>query len=456
MNLARHSITPSNPVHIHDVRFDPDCKIFTTSTPAGFAIYRTWPLQLLRKHAVTGGTLAMVVPLHTSNLIFLVGGGPSPLYPPNKVIVWDDKREKEVVELEFKEKVAGLACRRGWLAVSLRRRVVVFKIDEQVTRYAEWDTYSNPRGLLALATAPYSTLLVTAGRQLGHVQMIHLPPCPPPIPSGPPTGQPFKPPPSPAKNPVSIIAAHTHHLMALAVPPSGRLLATTSERGTLVRIWDAYTGKLLQELRRGADQAQIYGVRFRPDEREVCVWSDKGTVHIFRIGSSNRQSSFSPLAPYISLPKYFGSEWSYAQFRIPVKLSHISLSSTSRPTNDGAPEEEHCVVGWIDASTKDGSDSPNVPDYQLIALTYTGRWYRISLPGGPSSFNAPASPVPASPRPFPSSPTPSNHSRSISGSSATTIGRLDKGKGKEKEKEKRGLECIVQENRRYGRWDGWG
>lgn len=49
MNFARHSITETKPVHVFDARFDSDCKIFTTSTPAGFAVYRAWPLTLLRK-----------------------------------------------------------------------------------------------------------------------------------------------------------------------------------------------------------------------------------------------------------------------------------------------------------------------------------------------------------------------------------------------------------------------
>jgi len=49
MNLARHSITSTNPVHIFDARFDSDCQIFTASTPAGFAVYSVWPLRLIRK-----------------------------------------------------------------------------------------------------------------------------------------------------------------------------------------------------------------------------------------------------------------------------------------------------------------------------------------------------------------------------------------------------------------------
>ena len=142
-------------------------------------------------------------------------------------------------------------------------------------------------GLLAMATGAYTTLLAIPGHRMGHVQLIHLPPCSPPTPSGPPSSSPpRKPPPPPTKHPVSIIAAHTTALTVLSLPPSGRILATTSSRGTLVRIWDSFTGKLVREFRRGSDKADIYGVAFRPDERELCVWSDKGTVHVFALVSS--------------------------------------------------------------------------------------------------------------------------------------------------------------------------
>lgn len=172
MNLARHSITSARPVHILNARFDADARIFTASTQEGFAVYRSWPLELVRKRGtpvlitnttsrntlltdlsnyleLSNGTLSHVLPLHTTNLLFLVGGGRSPLYPPNKVVVWDDALGREVAELEFKSQVRGLACRRGWLAVALRRRVVVFQVGGPlggITRYAEWETCDNPRG----------------------------------------------------------------------------------------------------------------------------------------------------------------------------------------------------------------------------------------------------------------------------------------------------------------------
>ncbi|KAF7332133.1 WD-REPEATS-REGION domain-containing protein [Mycena kentingensis (nom. inval.)] len=449
MNFTRAHISSAKPANLYDVSLDADCAIFTTSTPQGFAVYRTCPLALVRKRELTGGTLASAVPLHSSSLVFLLGGGHSPLYPPNKVVFWDDILGSEVAELEFRERVRGLACRRGWLAVALRRRVVVFELGEQVSRYAEWDTWDNPRGLLALASGAYATLLAIPGKQVGHVQLIHLPQCVPPTPLGPPSSSPpRKPPPAATKHPISIIAAHTSALTTLSVPQSGRLLATTSSRGTLVRVWDAVSGKLVREFRRGTDKADIFGVAFRPDERELCVWSDKGTVHVFNLvvsGASNRQSTLSSLTPFLPLPKYFESEWSYAQYRIPTQSAHISLSATSIRSPVPEVDEERCVVGWIEAP---GNESGPV-EYQLVALTYAGGWYRLSLPKVASA--APDSNRPNSltspPRASPSMP------RQRTPSASSSI--LGKAKEKKDGNEKQSRKCALEEFRRFGAWDGW-
>lgn len=65
------------------------------------------------------------------------------------MILWDEALKQEVAELEFREKVRGLVCRRDVLAVALRRRVVAFEVGngpEGVRRYGEWDTCDNVKG----------------------------------------------------------------------------------------------------------------------------------------------------------------------------------------------------------------------------------------------------------------------------------------------------------------------
>ena len=127
---------------------------------------------------------------------------------------------------------------------------------------------------------------------------------------------------------------------------------------------------------------------------------------------SNKQSKLSPLTPYISLPKYFGSEWSYAQFRIPSQSSHIALSAASKSSS--VIPDERCTVTWIkyplDSSnhTDTTSNLPYTPqappdsisyEYQLIVLTYTGGWYRVALPKSASQSQSRSStPQPPNPR----------------------------------------------------------
>lgn len=121
------------------------------------------------------------------------------------------------------------------------------------------------------------------GRQAGQIQIVRLPPLAssilplPPAPSHDPTASPF---PS-----VSIIVAHNTSLSSLATTPSGSLIATASVTGTLVRVWNPSSSRLVKELRRGTDSAEIFGIAFRSDGGGLCVSSDKGTVHIWDLNS---------------------------------------------------------------------------------------------------------------------------------------------------------------------------
>lgn len=194
---------------------------------------------------------------------------------------------------------------------------------------------------------------------------------------------------------------------------------------------------------------------------------DRVYLKLTQVHRSNRQSSLSPLTPFIPLPKYFESEWSYAQYRVPTQSAHISLSSTSIRTPGRDPDvadEERCVVGWIETPSERAGASVRT-EYQLIALTWTGGWYRLSLPSSSAAPATPSTPVPSTPRvplsPLSGSPPSvqslaAQHHRPRSSSGSIFSGRSDKGKERERDKDKEGSQCVLQEFRRYGRWDGWG
>jgi hypothetical protein len=91
----------------------------------------------------------------------------------------------------------------------------------------------------------------------------------------------------------TMIKAHDAELAHFALNFDGTRLATASDKGTLIRVWDAHTGEPLRELRRGTDRAEIYCIVFNPASSFLACSSDKGTVHIFALSESG-SSGLSP------------------------------------------------------------------------------------------------------------------------------------------------------------------
>ena len=79
------------------------------------------------------------------------------------------------------------------------------------------------------------------------------------------------------------IKAHNSNISCLALNSDGSLVATASEKGTLIRIYRTDNGDLLQEVRRGKENAEIYSISFNNSNQFMACTSDRGTIHIFSL-----------------------------------------------------------------------------------------------------------------------------------------------------------------------------
>eukprot|EP00981_Chlorochromonas_danica_P003588 scaffold663_cov169-Ochromonas_danica.AAC.2 len=197
--------------------------------------------------------------LFRCNLLAIVGGGRNPRYPTNKVMIWDDSQNRCIGELKFRTEVKAVRLRRDRVVVVLESKVFVYqfkdlKLLDQIT------TVSNPRGLVALCCDPKTNVLAIPGLTKGtiRVELYDI-----------------------AK--ATLIKAHDAELAQFALNVDGSRLASASEKGTLVRIWNCHTGEPLRELRRGMDRAEIYCLTFNATTTHLACSSDKGTIHIFSL-----------------------------------------------------------------------------------------------------------------------------------------------------------------------------
>lgn len=87
-----------------------------------------------------------------------------------------------------------------------------------------------------------------------------------------------------ALQPVVVIEAHKSALAALCLSRDGLLLATASNKGTIVRVFSVSTGEKLYQFRRGTYSTKIYSLSFSSDNKYVIATSSSETVHIFRLG----------------------------------------------------------------------------------------------------------------------------------------------------------------------------
>ena len=174
------------------------------------------------------------------------------------------------------------------------------------------------------------------------------------------------------------LSAHQTEVACLALNRRGTLLATASQKGTLIRVFrtsttsssssegvystsssssednsassSPYTAPLaptlLTELRRGLDVATVYCIAFSADDAFLLASSDKGTVHIFALkeGRLNRRSSlYNVVGPCFSqhLTALAGvtgaAAYSLARFTLPAECACVATFGTAGSLGTSGP-----------------------------------------------------------------------------------------------------------------------
>ena len=211
------------------------------------------------------GGIGKIEMLKKTNILALVGGGKHPRFPPNKLIIWDDHQGKIISELRFNLNIINIRLRNDKIISICQNKIYIFNLNTLETISIE-DTFENPSGIIGISNGDNNKLIIAFPFVVqGQVFVGN---CI-----------------SQKLEKISLITAHDSKIACLSINKDGSLLATASDKGTLIRIFLIESGEKISEFRRGTKNVNMICISFDPNNKFIGCTSDVGTIHVFSISS---------------------------------------------------------------------------------------------------------------------------------------------------------------------------
>ncbi|SCU78846.1 LAMI_0A06238g1_1 [Lachancea mirantina] len=319
---------PKSPRMINFLNFNQNGSCISMGTSDGFEIFNCEPFGKFCSDE-TGG-YGIVEMLFSTSLLAVVGVGDQPAMSPRRLRILNTKRHSTICEVTFPSTILAVKMNRSRLVVLLQDQIYIYDISNMRLLHTI-ETTSNSNGLVTISPSLESNYLAYPSppkiinseiKGLATTNNITLLPNEV-IPSsgaevsssaltgsqdakgivtfdssamGPGTNHNAKN--NSVKNgdvilfnlqtlqPAMVIEAHKGEIAALTISPDGTLLATASDKGTIIRVFSVETGSKVYQFRRGTYPTKICSMSFSDDNRFLAASSSSRTVHIFKLAKT--------------------------------------------------------------------------------------------------------------------------------------------------------------------------
>nr|CAD7433001.1 unnamed protein product [Timema monikensis] len=257
MNLTNQGSDPASGVFF--VNFNQDCTSLAVGTKSGYRLFSLNSVDNLEQiYQDDTEDICIVERLFSSSLVAVVS-----LASPRKLKVCHFKKGTEICNYSYSNTILAVKLNRARLVVCLEESLYIHNIRDMKVLHTIRDTPPNLTGLCTLSTNSDNCFLAYPGSNtIGEVQIfdaINL-------------------------HAKTMIPAHDSPLAALAFSLSGTKVATASEKGTVIRVFQVHDGSKLYEFRRGVKRCvSIASLAFSMDSQFLCCSSNTETVHIFKL-----------------------------------------------------------------------------------------------------------------------------------------------------------------------------
>ncbi|THZ11304.1 WD repeat domain phosphoinositide-interacting protein [Aureobasidium pullulans] len=282
-----HTYPPSGTppaMALNYITFNQDHSFLAVATSDGMRVYSTNPFALLFQTPLTengaSGDIAILEMLFSTSLVAMI-------LSPRHLRIVNTKRQTTVCELTFPARVGALKLNRKRLLVVMEDLIFVYDVSS-MKLLSELVTPSNPYAICALSpdsTNNYIAYPMRKKEYMAQPAPTHVPPAGPRQPE--PMGGDVMLFDANDMQEVKVIPAHQAPLSCIAMNKEGTLLATASEKGTVIRVFAIPSAQKLYQFRRGSMPARIHSMSFNERSTLLCVSSATETIHIFRLSGDN-------------------------------------------------------------------------------------------------------------------------------------------------------------------------
>ena len=249
---------------ILNISFNQDNSLLSVSTENGFFIYGALPLKKKLERRMDGG-ISHCEMLYRTNLLALIGGGEVPKYNPSKLIIWDDKQNNVISEIKFYSNIKNVKLKRNKIFCILENNIYVFSLDT-LENSEIIPTRINPKGLFGINNNEDKTIIAYMPK-LNDKNII----------KGSIVVKNYD------KDTKREINAQDDSISCISLNNDGTLLATSNEKGIIIRIHSCVNGDLLSQFKRGMEKVEINYICFDNLNNYLAVTNDKGTIHIWSL-----------------------------------------------------------------------------------------------------------------------------------------------------------------------------
>lgn len=292
------------------VAFNQDASCVVLASTQGFCVYNCSPYGRFynSEDFIGPRDVGLAEMLFSTSLVVITGGGEAD--SPRRLAVINTRKSEEaakICELFFSRSVRAIKLNRQRLVVVLDTEIAIYNIANMKLLHT-LETATNKQAVASITpTAGIGKRSALGGLSSGVSEDLASSASGNWLayPAGPPLKHHLSPPVSASEvpsapqgdvvifdldtlSPVTVIRAHRSPLIKVQLNEDGTLLATSSNRGTLVRVFAVPSGTLLYEFRRGSYHTRVYSLAFSVGSKLLCVSSATQTVHIYRLDASQR------------------------------------------------------------------------------------------------------------------------------------------------------------------------